>query len=355
MNKTLLTIAVLVSAAGVAARADSTTLEGDTAHDLTLTGGGNSGTVGNYTLLTDASGAPAGVLNYYELYAPDYQLLGHRVDLHDAGGAFVRTLAEDAEAGFGSFVTAHGQDVYLGRADWKDPSNDVIARVVGGLSADHGAVETVMPLKSNYALAIAPSGEAYAVYNDGANKIGCLDLAAGVEEMAIEVGGFSAGLACDAAGNVYFGTYAAHAGGNEKILKLTAAQLAGGAGTTLADAEIVAEMPPGQGAAGVAVDAAGNVVFATNGAVSELAVVYAGKDYTGAAEDFDVLAGGKTWLSHVEAVGDVGLYDTLTPDNAAFVNGFNFPISYVPEPATMGLLAAAAAVGMMRRRRGSKD
>jgi hypothetical protein len=351
MKKTLLTAGMVLVVAVAAASADSTTLLGGTSHDLVLTGGGNSGTVGNYTLLTSPDESLSGVLNYYEVYDANFHVSGHRVDLHDAGGAFLRTVAEDTESGFGSFVTVAGPDVYLGRADWQDPSTDVIARVVGGLSAVGGAVETVMPLVSSYAMAVVSPDVAYAVYKDGTNKIARLDLAARTAEAVVDVGGFSAGLDCDGDGNLYFGTYASGAvGGGEAILKLTAAQLAGGVALMPADAEIVVELPSGQGAAGVAVDAAGNVVFAMNGGRSELAVVYAGKDYTGAAEGFDVLAGGKTWLSHVEAVGDVRLYDTAWPNNAAMVNGFYQPISYVPEPTTMGLLALAAAAGLRRRR-----
>jgi hypothetical protein len=247
-------------------------------------------------------------------------------------------------------VAVHDGEVYLGRADWADPTQDGIERVVGGLAAENGTVERVLGLQSVYDLAVAPGGEAYAVFHDGTNRIARVDLDAGTAETVLDVGGFSAGLACDGEGGLVFGTYAAYGGANDRILRCAPGQLSGGP-LTLGDAEVLAELPPMAGAAGVAVDDADNVLFAVNDGGHALAAIYAGKDYAGQPRGYDILAAGQTWLTQVEALGDVTRYDGVSPGNAAFTSGYSYPISYAPEPGALALLAGGGLALLRRRRR----
>jgi hypothetical protein len=344
MDKTFLAVMLAVSSAG--ALAESTTLKGDHTHDLTLTKDDTPVVPGVFALLAGADGTLSGVLNYWQTAT------GHQVDLYDAAGSFVRTVAADGSSGFPAFVAVRDGEVYLGRADWTDPTQDGIERVVGGLAAENGTVERVMDLQSVYDLAIAPGGEAYAVFNDGTNRIARVDLDAGTAETVLDVGGFSTGLACDSEGGLVFGTYAAYGAGSDRILRCSPGLLAGPLPLSLDDAEVLAEMPPGAGAGGVAVDDADNVLFAMNDGGHYLGAVYAGKDYAGEPRGYDILAAGRTWLTQVETLGDVTRYDGVSPGNAAFTVGYFHPISYAPEPGALALLAAGGLALLRRRRRG---
>jgi hypothetical protein len=271
--------------------------------------------------------------------------------LYARDGSLVRTVATDSSGGFPSFVAVSGNDVYLGRADWANPAGDSIDRVVGGLAATAGATQTVMPLMSNWAMSFAPDGTAYAMFNDDSNKIARLDLTAGTAQTIVDIGGSSGGLGFAPNGDLYFNTYWADKTRPDQVLRLTAAQLAGTLPLDISAAQVVAQLPAGQGGAGLAVDDAGNVVFGINGAYGELACIYAGKDYSGNPFGYDWMAKGSTWLGYVATAGDVSKFDHLNPDNAAFTSGYMTPISFVPEPATAGLLALAALAGVLRRKR----
>jgi len=132
----------------------------------------------------------------------------------------------------------------------------------------------------------------------------------------VAVGGYAAGIATDAAGNLYYGTdfYS-----DNKLLKFTADALRT-AGDTLATATILSNLP-GYGS-GVAVDGAGHVLFTTNSFTAD-----GGSDGTlgiwnGTPTEDDnyrvIGTGGADWYPTVRAVGDV-----TTPDGAAYLNDWD--------------------------------
>ena len=77
------------------------------------------------------------------------------------------------------------------------------------------------------------------------------------------VGGFAAGIAFDAAGNLYYGT---SFGTNDKLVEFTAQQVSKG-GKTFADATVAVQLPSGTD---VSVDGAGHVLFTARSDLQQL-------------------------------------------------------------------------------------
>jgi MYXO-CTERM domain-containing protein len=337
----------------------------ETGYDLALAPDGSSAASEVWTLLTGPDGSMQGVLTYaltYEMQSGKMVYTGHSLDLYARDGSFVKTVSTDSSNGYPSFVAASGNvvngndysgiDVYVGHSD---RTGDSIDRVVGGLGASTGADEKVMTLRGNWAMSFAPDGSAYAMYNDGANKIARVNLQAGTAQTVVATGGYSGGFDLAPNGDLYFSTYWMDPARPDEVLRLTAGQLAGALPLDLSAAQVVAQLPAGMGGGPVAVDKAGDVVFAMNDMTTYssglLACIYAGKDYSGLPTGYDVLAAGNTWLWQVDTAGDVSQSGSVSLDDAAFVSGDGTPISYVPEPVSALLLAGLGLAGVLRRRR----
>ena len=331
-------------------------LTSPSAADLALTGGGS---VGKVALVGNAGGL-SGVLNFYDVLDANWAITGHRLDLHDASGAYVRTLASDSiTAGWVGYVTEHNGTVYVGRTSTgSDVDNHRIDAVdLSASGATFDASTKVATLMYGYDLQFDSNGDAYASHNPGGfsplTQIVRADLSGNdAHEVIVDVGGYAAELAFDAADNLHYGTNSLAA---DKLLRFDAELLDDGVTLGLADADVLSNLP--SAGDGLAVDAAGNVVFSMNDYSSwpysaTMGVVWAGKDYSAYGDQkFDVLSGAGGSVSNVMTLGDVSLYDGSL-DNAAFGVGYGGPVGYVPEPACMAALAMGAAALVRRRRTG---
>jgi autotransporter-associated beta strand protein len=121
------------------------------------------------------------------------------------------------------------------------------------------------------------------------------------------VGGYSAGLGVDAAGNVYYGTYG-FVPGNQSLYRFSAQQIsiAASSGTPLelGSAAKLADFADAYGPYDLDVDAAGNVVFNLNGATSSVAL-WSGVQGGGANYSAIGTGEGSHWYSMLATVGNV--------------------------------------------------
>lgn len=143
----------------------------------------------------------------------------------------------------------------------------------------------------------------------------------------IETGGYSAGLATDALGNLYYASSTSGAvahlyrWSNEQVAAVVSDVNA--APMTGTDATLLASLPVGMAASDVEVDLGGNVVFTMNqwGATSILA---RWDGNTGEGANFDTLAISTSWLSTVKSRGD---FEQDIPGNSLFVKGYQNPMA----------------------------
>lgn len=188
----------------------------------------------------------------------------------------------------------------------------------------------------------------------GPNSIWQLDVSGDNNHTLVAgVGGFAAGLAFDAGGNLY---YATNFGVDDWLVRLSADQVAEG-GKTFEDAELLASIPYPSTA--VNVDSANNVLVTYNEVLfpdweqlsSTLALWDGGTDLTVIGD-----AGPDHWYTFVKSVGDVTRGGMMyLADGGAW----NAPILgiaeiRVPEPASLLMLLCGAVVGMVgfgRRRK----
>ncbi len=346
----LIVIALLLAFASPLFAA-SNLLNNSIANDITLTDGGNWGYAGKVALETDANGNLSGILNYFDLYS-GWDVVGHQLDLHDASGNFVQTLATDTNIGWASFVSTDGTDIYTGRTSLgTDTGNHVIEKVAGG------GFTHVVDMLYNYDMQFDAGGNAYAVCKDtGTNRIVKVDLTGGSYDAVADVGaGNTAELDFDGSGNLY---YVTNGLATDELIRYDAGEIDPSAPgfivLGLADATKLTDLRyPG---GGLAVDEADNVVFSENtgwGAEPErhnLCVIEAGKDYTGYGDyAYDVLSSANAWNANAETVGDVFLYDG-DGDDAAFTVAYGGPIAYVPEPASLTLMGIGG-LALLRRKR----
>ena len=163
------------------------------------------------------------------------------------------------------------------------------------------------------------------------------------------LGGYTAGLAMDAAGNLY---YATNGTGAEKLLRFSSAQVAAAVGAgmlTAADGEVLSNLVGG--AYDVDVDSAGNLLFNMNGAES---LVARWSGVSGAGQNYDIVArgtaGGFHWFSMIDVEGDCSDLGGGTVYTGDFYNPGVGGVT-VPEPGSLVLLAAGALAAIRRRRR----
>ena len=338
--KKLSVIAVLLLVAGVAA-AGSTNLTASKANDITLLDA-TGGAIGAGVVDVFDDGGNAYIINWRASTYSGYSEVAHELTLHNADGSFVRSLASFTGTAYKSFVRRSGSDVYFGldaniyRVDYAAPSTPVVAAVLG----------------NNYDMQFAPSGKAYAVANPtwGSNDIYSVDLTGGSSHTVVvaNAGSYSAELAVNSSGDLYYGTY--NFGPNE-IRSFAAAQLDAaettGAAAAWTDGTHVTDLPNGAG--GMMFDAADNLVFTLNnfGGVGELCIIEAGETYVGPFA-YAPLSGVNFFTTCVDALGDVTAFDSA--GGAAYTAGGTV-LSTVPEPTMTALLAVGLAAVVRRRRR----
>jgi autotransporter-associated beta strand protein len=121
------------------------------------------------------------------------------------------------------------------------------------------------------------------------------------------VGGYAAGLGVDAAGNVYYGTYG-FVPGNQSLFRFSAQQISGavssGTPLELGSAAKLADFTDAYGPYDLDLDAVGNVVFNLNGGSSG-AALWNGVDGSGANYSFIGTGEGAHWYSMLATVGNV--------------------------------------------------
>ena len=355
-NWTLALVLALAAVCGVVSsgEAASSLLNNTIANDLTLSGGGNFGSAGKIAVVTDGSGNLSEIINYFDLYDVEYNVVGHQVDRHDAAGNFVETIATDSNLGWAGFVTEHNGDIYVGKTSiGSDLGNHVIQKV------QTGALVEVAQLDYVFDLQFTPGGAGYATYNPGGflgqTKVARVDLATATDnhDLVADIGGYSTELAFNAAGDMFVGTNGL---AQNKMLKYTATQIdpddGGFSVLAIVDATELSDLP--LSADGMAVDDAGNLVFSMNDYSSfpyygEMGIIYAGKDYSSyGSEKFDLLSTASADVHNVMTIGEVSLYSGSINDSAIGV-GYGGPIASVPEPASISILCLAGLMALRRR------
>lgn len=150
----------------------------------------------------------------------------------------------------------------------------------------------------------------------------------------IEVGGSSAGLATDAEGNVYYGTYFLYTSDPNALYRwnsdLIDDAIENNYVLSIEDADKLTDLP--EGAYDCQVDDAGNVLFTCNNFSSDkLIAKWNGTE--GDGHNYEAMAyatDGMDWLTMVKTQGDLTNYEA---GNSAFVLGFGRPIAKVSKVA----------------------
>jgi hypothetical protein len=249
-------------------------------------------------------------------------------------------------AGYNSFVTVQSADaVWVGFTS-DGNVDDRIYQV--DLSGGAPVWSHVATLEGNFDLAFDSAGSGYVVGNPAADSWGgdtriyLLDpTGADAHDELINVGGYSAGLAISAADGVLYGPYGANA-----LYEWSAADLAEAVGMGplgVGDGVKLFDLPASP--YDIAVDDAGNIVCNANGAT---AGVYRW-DGTHRNRLADGQGGWANWMTMIDVEGVV----TSSGGGKVYQMDANFPgiaEVTVPEPATLGLLAAGA-LALIRRRR----
>ncbi len=142
----------------------------------------------------------------------------------------------------------------------------------------------------------------------------------------IETGGYSAGLAVDASGNLYYGTsdiagpFGLYRWSSMQVEGLVADPLA--TALTLADAEKLSDLP--MGVNDVEVDAAGHVVFTMNVWGGQAQVLGQWNETPGAGENYDTLATSGSWLGFVKSRGD---YSNPIPGFSLYTSSYGMAVA----------------------------
>jgi len=341
MTMRAISIAAILCVAGGAAPAASTNLTAQGAVDINLTDGAGGAIDAGVVDAFDDGGSVM-LLNWRAATYNGFYETAHELTLHNADGGFVRSLATFTGTAFKSFVRKCGNDVYFG----------LDADIYRVSCSAPGAPVAVATLGNAYDLQFDPAGGAFAVANPGwaGNHIYAVDLTGANSHTVVvaNAGAYSAELAVDSTGSIYYGTY--NLGPNE-LRTFSAAQVAAAVagGTALAWTDGTHLTDLASGAGGIECDADGNVVFTLNdfGNPGQLCVIESGAVYTGTYQ-YDRLSYANYFTTCVDAVGDVTDYGSLA--DAAFTAG-GATLSAVPEPATALLLAAGIAAAPRRRRR----
>lgn len=288
------------------------------------------------------------------------------LDLFDLAGNLEKSLGVPTD-----YFAAHSGSVFNGFVRF-DPSGSSawVGFTVGGNVDDRiyevglasGAWTHRATLPGNYDLDFSGANVFVSGLNNTTfsppNGIWLLDTSGGNNhDLVASVDGFSAGLAFDATGNLYYAT-------NEfdlvtftstgRLVEFSAAQVAsaiGGSSLLLEDGTKLADLPAG--AFDTAVDGAGNIVFDFNGPPSAIGVW---NGTLGDGANFVTLATGNqppfgNFLTYLAPLGDI-----TQPGGSVLVGDFNFSglarVAAVPEVKTLTLasLAGLGTVFIARRR-----
>jgi hypothetical protein len=190
--------------------------------------------------------------------------------------------------------------------------------------------------------------------NHADNSLWRFDTTTGQTRAFAFVGGYSAGLGVDSAGDVYYGNYG-FSPGNQYIYRFSAQQISDTLASEsdpllqLKDAEILTRLDA-SGPYDLDVDAADNVVFNLNtlagdqsnptSASSEIAVW---NGTVGSGMNYDVIGDGggqSRWYTMLATTGDI-----RQPGGTVYVNDYFSPgiaeLTATPEPSTFVLLSIA--------------
>jgi len=285
---------------------------------------------------------------------------GADVNLYAADGTFTRKLTELPE-GWGAWVRIDptGQTVWFGYTT----SGSVDDRIYTvPMSGDFDVADEKVhqaTLTGNYDAEFASIGGQDRILVAGTDStdwadphcIWLLDTSgADDHDKLVELGGWSVGMAVDLDNSLVSTSAATNTmyrfDETDWLTAIGATELTVGDGTALTDLD--------GGNYDIAVDDVGNIFFNINGSASELAVIEAGKDYSGyGAYKYDVVAQGDPalwhWFINVDAEGDVVGAATLGRGYTAdFYYG---DVCYIPEPTALALLGLGLAFVSSRRRR----
>jgi hypothetical protein len=258
---------------------------------------------------------------------------------------------------YNSFVTfdPSGESIWVGFTVGGNVNDRIYQFSLADSSWTHKAT-----LVGNFDLAFA-GGVPYVTATGSTNWsdpacIWQLDLSgAGSHRKVAQLDGFSAGLAADAAGNLY---YATNIGASDRLVRFAADSLAGST-LGLGDGEVLSSLPASYYGYDVNVDAAGNVLVSLNSidanwnALGSSLAVWNGTPGSGLSLQEIASAGAGTVFTNVSTFGNV------LAGGAAYVadGGWGAPnpglakIQAVPEPSAYVLLAISliALVGYCRR------
>jgi len=286
---------------------------------------------------------------------------GTDVNLYDTDGAFEKKLTEFAE-GWGAWVRVdpNEQTAWFGHTT----SGGVDDRIYSvSLSADFTLADEKVhqaTMPGNFDAEFAAIGGQDRLLVAGTNSTEWIDphciwlldtSGADDHDRLVEIGGWSAGFAVDADNNVISSSVLTNTMYEFDEADWLAA--IGASHLTVVDGATLTDLAGGN--SDVAVDDAGNVFFNMNGDTSELAVIEAGKDYSGyGANRYDVIAEGDPalwhWFSNVDAEGDL----TGSSPGWGYTADFYYAdVSYVPEPG-MAVLLGLGLIGRACHRTGPR-
>ena len=293
-------------------------------------------------------------------------LVGRSIRLYASNGTLVRTIGTvpdyDNGTEYASFcrLTPDEDEVWVGFT----VSGNVDDRIYNvDANAQDAVASHQATLAGNYDLEFTRVNTDWKPFVSGTNsttwgdlnKVWLLDTSgANVHTEIVNVGGYSAGIAFDADGDLFaLGNVA------QKLYRFTAADVlavvAGGASLTADNADFATDMA--LSGSDVTVDAAGSVFFNGNAGdwSGKSQVCLLRPEYAGTFKYDNIAVGDGTFGNWSTFLATSGTGDVLSGEGALYVGDFyawqTLTEMVVPEPATLGLMLAGLAVaGLVRRR-----
>jgi len=181
----------------------------------------------------------------------------------------------------------------------------------------------------------------------------------GYHDALIETGGASAHLTLANNGDIYYAYYSTS--GTSELYRWTAEQVAGVVNDlangdedtflTLADGEKLSDLPGGGN--GITIDDAGNVFITTNAYPDSSLLLWNGE--TGDGNNYDIIATNPDstfgWFGPMDIEGDFLEGATLYGSYSYYGPITAITYDTIPEPVTLCVLAAGAALAVLKKRR----